>query len=153
MGFVMLAEFGETADFFAVKMEAIHGADFAFVVGIHDEDVIEKFKIIRLNFAGAAENFVSSFLQEMAHPMVGRIPLMEADGARGVDEKLLVQAGFLYFLVENHFRCWRAANVTHADKQNAYEIRWHGVNVGKICKITSNFSVGRCYHDELLSFL
>lgn len=90
MGFMMLAEVGEAANFFAVNLLSIHGANFSLVVGIHDEDVVEKFKIIRLNFAGAAENFVSSLLQEMAHSMVGRIPLMEADGASGVDEKLLV---------------------------------------------------------------
>jgi hypothetical protein len=116
MGFVMLAEVGEATDFFAVKILAVHGADFSLVVGIHDEDVVEKFKIIRLNFAGAAENFVSSLLQEMAHPMVGRIALMEADGASRVDEKLLFQVGVTHFLVEDDFRSGRSANVTHADK-------------------------------------
>jgi hypothetical protein len=116
MGFVMLAEVGEATDFFAVKILAIHGSDFSFVVGIHDEDVVEKFKIIRLNFAGTAENFISALLQEMAHPMIGRIALMKPNGAGRVDQKLLFQAGFTNFLVEDDFRSGRSANVTHADK-------------------------------------
>lgn len=70
----------------------IYGADLAFVIGVHDEDVVEEFKVIGLNFARAAENFVPAFFKVSAHVVVRLISLMEAEGARRVDEKLVFQA-------------------------------------------------------------
>lgn len=137
--------FGQIADFARMLPQWIQSFDVPLVFLVHDEYEIELLQVGGCDFTRGPEHFITTLDQMMAHAMVGRIALMQTDGAGGINEKLRATPCLLHIMMENDLSGRRSADVAHADKENGFRWGLHDRILEVFIEFTSNFCLLRCY--------
>lgn len=117
--FVLAAEVGEQPDFFAVVLFEVEVADVGEVLAVGAEDQVEAFEVGGLDLPRATGDRVAAAAQGFRHAWIGRIAGVEADGAGGIDLELGEAACVGDELAEDDLGGGGAADVSHADEQDA----------------------------------
>ena len=116
------AELGEESDSVAMLVLGVEAVDVVEVVAIGDEDEVEVIEIGASDFAGFTDDFVAPAFEGGGHAWVGGIAGVVAGGAGGIDFDSVVETFVVDELAEDDLGGGGAADVSHADEEDAVRL-------------------------------
>ena len=113
---------GEELDFVSVLVLGVEAVDVLEVVIVGDEDEVEGLKVGAFDLSRVAGDFVAPAFEGGGHAWIGRVAGVVADGAGGIDFDAVVEAFVVDEFAEDDFGGGGAADVSHADQEDAVRL-------------------------------
>lgn len=132
VGFLSAAVVGEKLNMSELLAGWHEATDITEIVLIGDEDEVKAVEVGGGDLSGSSGDGIAPISQCLAHAWIGWVTRMVADGAGGIDFDAVSQAGEPDKFAEDDFSSGRAADISHADEEDAEWIVVSGHACGSV---------------------